>query len=185
MITAIQTSPSRRLPLRTTGRAALEQGAVVVNAYESVEAGARRRRSLQSSCRSSFKSSLASSLRRSASPTCRSGRQPFSWRLPCTSPAWWNCCGEGLLLGEPVTGGAGQDQGDPLVLRHPGLVGFPLDQGNHVGGDADGFDGGLLFGHGEDGSAYAIRKCDSVCAINKSASRCATTQAPYSRSCVL
>jgi len=87
-----------------------------------------------------------------------------------------------LLLGFPVADRGGEDEGHPLVLGHPGLVGFPLDQRNHVAGDAEGLDGSLGFlGHGEDDSAYDSTKCDIVCAINKQGSRRANAQPSYSR----
>jgi hypothetical protein len=87
-----------------------------------------------------------------------------------------------LLLGQPVADCGSEDERHPLVLGHAGLIGFPLDQGDHVAGDAQGLDGSLCFlGHGGDDSACDGTNCAIVYAINKQGSRRANVQPSYSR----
>lgn len=87
-----------------------------------------------------------------------------------------------LLLRPPVANGGSEHERHPLVLGHAGLVGFPLDQRNHVAGDAEGLDGSLGFlGHGEDDSACDSIEYAIICAINKQGSRRANAQPSYSR----
>lgn len=92
----------------------------------------------------------------------------------------------GLLLRQPVADCGGEYQGDPLVLGDAYLVGFSLDQGEHVLGEANGGGGSLcLLGHSGDGSACATGTVVSYVPSSKQGSRRANVQPSYSRESAL
>lgn len=74
---------------------------------------------------------------------------------------------ERLLLGLAVPHCCGEDERDPLVLRHAGRVSFPLDQRLHVRGKANSLDSGLAFGHGQDRSAPGSERVLAYALANK------------------
>lgn len=61
----------------------------------------------------------------------------------------------GLVGGEFVADCCSEHERHPDVFGDPLAVGLSLDHRGHVAGDAERFDGGLLFGHGRDDSTHA------------------------------